>query len=339
MTPVAAAAKRVPEQHYTHHEARGATIHRTNPVFIHRELTALDVVPGMNVAEIGTGSGLSGGLLAELVGPTGMVTSLDIDPYLTRWANHIHAERGVNNVRCYAVDGTADYPGQAPYHRMVGWCSPPLLPKAWVDQTTEDGLIVATLPVAPVPNLAAGAVIRVRGGQPYVESVFPGSDIETGSSPRSDFSVPARWVDWESRIPATSWVSIAWREQDDWKSSGARGVLERLREPGHTEQYKGEEIDWSSLRVWLAATGARLTMTELKPDVIGLGHSTRNTAAVIQQDGTVIADATDSASLTVLRGWLAAWEYVDRPGPDAYTANLVPDMDGDIPGWDLRLVR
>ncbi|MCD9195023.1 protein-L-isoaspartate(D-aspartate) O-methyltransferase [Streptomyces albireticuli] len=339
MTPVAAAAERVPEQHYTHHKARGATIHRTNPVFIHRELEALDVHMGMNVAEVGTGSGLSGGLLAELVGPTGMVTSLDIDPYLTRWANHIHAERGVSNIRCYAVDGTAGYPGRAPYDRMVGWCTPPLLPKAWVNQVKDGGLIVATLPITAVPNLAIGAVIRISDGQPSVESIFPGSYIETGSSPRSDFSVPARWVDWESRVPATSWVSIAWREQDDWQNSGARGVLDRLREPGHTERYKGEEIDWSSLRVWLATTGSRLTMTELKADVIGLGHSTRDTAAVIQQDGTITADAADSTSLTFLRGRLTAWEDAGRPAPDTYTASLTLDTEGDVSGWDLRLAR
>ncbi|WP_208905480.1 hypothetical protein [Streptomyces melanosporofaciens] len=39
MTAVADAAELVPERHYTHHEGRGATPHRSNPAVIHRELT------------------------------------------------------------------------------------------------------------------------------------------------------------------------------------------------------------------------------------------------------------------------------------------------------------
>ena len=134
MTAVADAAQTVPERHYTHHEGRGATPHRSNPVVIHRELTTLDVQPGMNVAEFGTGSGYSGALLAQLVGSSGAVTSLDIDDYLVKWANLIHHERGISNVHCFAADGTTGLAECAPYDRVVAWCTPPLLPKTWVDQ-------------------------------------------------------------------------------------------------------------------------------------------------------------------------------------------------------------
>ncbi|QSY51107.1 MULTISPECIES: hypothetical protein [Streptomyces] len=336
---VAQAAARVPERHYTHNEARGETIHRTNPTFVRRDLSFLDVEAGMRVLEIGTGSGLTGGLLAELVGRTGHVVSLDIDPFLTRWANHIHDTRGLGNIRCHTVNGTDGFPEKAPFHRLGAWCTPPRLPKTWVEQVNDGGLIVATLPIAPVPNLVVGTTIRITDGRPYVERVFPGAYIETASSPRSTFAVPPRWVDWENRVPATSWISVAWRDEDDWKNSAAHATLDRLLDLGHTERYQGEAIDWSSLRLWLAATGTRLTMTELAEDVPGLGHSTRHSVAVIQEDGTILADSTDSGSLTVLRGWLAAWENAGRPGLDAYTPTLVPDMDTDVPGWDLRLSR
>ncbi|MFI1801504.1 hypothetical protein ACH427_29770 [Streptomyces sp. NPDC020379] len=146
-------------------------------------------------------------------------------------------------------------------------------------------------------------------------------------------------MDWENRVPATSWISLAWRDQDDWKNSAAHATLDKLLDPGHTEQYQGRAIDWSSLRLWLAATGVRLTMAELAEDVPGLGHSTRHSVAVIQEDGTILADCAGSGSLTVLRGWLAAWEDAGRPGLDAYVPTLVPDMDADVPGWDLRLSR
>ncbi|MEU5426186.1 protein-L-isoaspartate(D-aspartate) O-methyltransferase [Streptomyces olivoreticuli] len=336
---VAAAAEKVPERHYTHNESRGNTPHRTNPTFVRRDLSFLDVGVGMSVAEVGTGSGLTGGFLAELVGPTGKITSLDIDPFLTAWTNRIHHERGVTNVRCFTVDGTSGYPERAPYDRLGAWCTPPRLPRAWVEQMTEGGLIVATLPIASLPKMVIGATIRINGGEPVVESLFPGGYIETAASPRSNFDVPARWVDWEARVPSTSWISVAWREQDDWLHTGARTALDRLREPGHTEQYQGGELDWSSWRTWASTTGTRLTMTELTLDNLALGHSTRETAAVIHKDGTILADSPDSGSLTVLRGWLAAWEDAGRPAPDTYIPTLVPDMDSNIPGWDLRLTR
>ncbi|MEU8710383.1 hypothetical protein [Streptomyces sp. NPDC048565] len=85
MSAVALATETVPERHYTHHEGRGATPHRSNPAAIHRELSTPGVEVGMNVVEFCTRSGYSAGLLAEPVGPTGQVTSLDIDTYLTRW--------------------------------------------------------------------------------------------------------------------------------------------------------------------------------------------------------------------------------------------------------------
>ncbi|MFI8433773.1 protein-L-isoaspartate O-methyltransferase [Streptomyces sp. NPDC079020] len=333
MSAVALAAETVPERHYTHHEGRGATPHRSNPAVIHRELSTLGVEAGMNVVEFGTGSGYSGALLADLVGPTGQVTSLDIDTYLTRWAGLIHHERGVDHVRCFAADGTGGFPERAPYDRMVAWCTPPLLPKAWVDQVVDGGLIVAPLPIAAVPNMAVVAKIRVTGGEPIVEEVFTGGYIEATSSPKTDLDLPGRWVDWENRLPAPSWISIAWRGEDDQLHTRARTALGRLLTDAHTELYHGEEMDLPSWRT-LAATRSdhSLTMAVLTPDMWAIGHTT-TTAAVIQQDGTILADAPDSPSLTVLRDWLTQWEEAGRPAPATYTPAL--NSIGD--GWDLRL--
>ncbi|WP_432037250.1 protein-L-isoaspartate O-methyltransferase family protein [Streptomyces cucumeris] len=341
MTTLADIVETVPERHYTHHEGRGATPHRSNPVVIHRELTTLDVHPGMHVAEFGTGSGYSGALLAQLVGPTGQVTSLDIDHYLTRWANLIHHDRGLGNIRCHTADGTAGFPERAPYDRMVAWCTPLLLPQAWVEQMVDGGFIVTPLPVAPVPNMTVVAKIRIRDRQPEVEAVFTGGYIEATASPKGDLDLPGRWVDWENRVPGPSWISIAWRGKDDWQNSGARTTLHRLLGDAYTERYDGDEVDWPSWRTFLAAAGnPYLTMAGLKRDLWALGHSTRTTAAVIQQDGTILADRPNSPSLEVLRVWLRNWETAGRPAPESYVPSLVRCEGGDGPaGWDLRLSR
>ncbi|CAM5675303.1 protein-L-isoaspartate(D-aspartate) O-methyltransferase [Streptomyces hirsutus] len=336
MTAVADVTRAVPERHYTHHDGRGVTPHRSNPVVIHREITTLDVQEGMNVVEFGTGSGYSGALLSELVGNSGHVTSLDIDAYLVRWAGLIHSERGVHNIRCHVADGTAGFPGRAPYDRMVAWCTPPLLPKAWVDQVADDGLIVAPLPIAAVPNMTVVAKIRVREGEPAVEAVFTGGYIEATTSPKDNLDLPGRWVDWENRVPSPSWISIAWRDADDHWNTGARTALTRLTKDAYTEPYEGGRLDWPSWRTFAAARAdPQLTMAGLSPDLWAIGHSTASTAAVLQQDGQILADRPDSPSLAVLRDWLTAWESAGRPAPEAYTAALTRGAKG----WDLRLTR
>ncbi|MFJ5926465.1 protein-L-isoaspartate O-methyltransferase [Kitasatospora sp. NPDC092948] len=331
---VADVAARVPERHYTHHDGRGVTPNRSNPAVIHRDLAALDVRGGMNVAEVGTGSGYSGALLAELVGPSGTVTSLDIDPYLVRWGNLIHQQRGLQHVRCHVADGTAGFPARAPYDRMVAWCTPPLLPQAWVDQIVDGGLIVAPLPIADVPHMTVVATIRVTGGEPVVETVSTGGYIEATGAPKTDPDVPGRWVDWENRIPAPAWISIAWREHDDDLHTGARATLARLLTDAHTEPYDGAELDWPSWQTYVAAQNdPHLTVAGLNPDVLAIGHSTATTAAVLRHDGTILADRPDSPSLAVLHNWLTAWEAAGRPAPEAHTPALARGVDG----WCLRL--
>ncbi|MFT2019105.1 protein-L-isoaspartate O-methyltransferase family protein [Streptomyces sp. 796.1] len=336
MTTVTDAATTVPERHYTHHDGRGATPHRSNPAVIHRELTTLDVHTGMNVVEFGTGSGYSGALLAELVGPHGAVTSLDIAAYLVRWANLIHHERGLDHIRCHVADGTAGFAESAPYDRMVAWCTPPLLPQAWVDQVADGGVIVAPLPIAAVPHLTVVAKIRVTDGEPSVDAVFNGGYIEATGSPKDNLDLPGRWLDWENRTPAPSWISIAWREHDDRLRTGARTALARLLRDALTEPYDEGELDWPSWRTFAAAQAdPQLTMAGLTPGLSAIGHSTTTTAAVLQQDGTVLADRPGSSSLAVLRGWLAAWEEAGRPAPETYSPVLTRGTDG----WHLRLSR
>ncbi|MFG2112821.1 protein-L-isoaspartate O-methyltransferase [Streptomyces sp. NPDC048718] len=336
MTAVVEIATSVPERHYTHHHGRGETPHRSNPAVILRELGTLDVHEGMRIAEFGTGSGYSSALLAELVGPTGTVTSLDIDPYLVRWANLIHHERGLDRVRCHVADGTAGWPEEAPYDRIMAWCTPPLLPMAWVDQIADGGVIVAPLPIAAVPNMTVVARIRVTGGVPTVEKAFPGGYIEATASPKGNLDLPGRWVDWENRAPAPSWISIAWRQRDDHLHTGARTVLAHLTGDPCVEPYEEGDLDWPSWRTFAAAQAdPQLTMAGLTPDLWAIGHSTPTASAVIQQDGMILANEAGSPSLAILRAWLSAWEAAGRPAPETYTPSLAQGGEG----WHLRLSR
>ncbi|MFG2527027.1 hypothetical protein [Streptomyces sp. NPDC048516] len=131
--------------------------------------------------------------------------------------------------------------------------------------------------------------------------MFTGGYIEAIASPKGDLDLPGRWVDWENRVPGPSWISLAWRAQDDRLHTGARTTLDRLLNTAHTEPYDVGEIDWPSWRTFVASLGdPQLTMAGLRPDLWAVGHSTTKTAAVIQQDGLILADAPDSPSLSTL---------------------------------------
>ncbi|MER6548487.1 hypothetical protein [Streptomyces sp. NPDC001250] len=65
----------------------------------------------------------------------------------------------------------------------------------------------------------------------------------------------------------------------------------------HTEPYATGEVGWPPWRTFTAhLADPQLTMAGLRPDLLAIGHSTATTAAVLQQDGTLLADRPDSPS-------------------------------------------
>ena len=77
----------------------------SQPAIMARMLEQLDVRLGHRVLEIGTGSGYNAALLAQLVGETGAVVSVDIDVDLVEDARARLAECGVSQVTVGCGDG------------------------------------------------------------------------------------------------------------------------------------------------------------------------------------------------------------------------------------------
>jgi protein-L-isoaspartate(D-aspartate) O-methyltransferase len=334
------AVTRVPTDYYLTDPHRGATKHWSDPDAIRRELTSLHVRPGDRVYEVGTGTGYSSALLAELVGPAGHVVSIDISDHLTRCADRLHQQRGIRAVRCVTGDGlTARHPATV-FDRVVVWCTPARLPRVLVEQLATDGRMVVCLPIAPLPSLTLITAITFDPArQPQVETGVFGGYAQSTEAPVDDpTTIPGRWVDWNIPGPQPSWIAIGWRDRDDLQHTGARTALARLLEPGHHERYPHQPLDWRSLTAHLAAIGdPQLSVVARRGQDRGIGHSTPDSAAAILDDGTTIADRPDSPSLATLRTWLTDWENADRPGPDGFNPVLTSNGDLQSPGWDLRL--
>ena len=93
-------------------QADGTPLPQTSaPGIITALLRLLDVRPGDRVLEIGTGSGYTTAVLASLVGDSGHVTSIDVNPTLTARARALIDAASVVLV---SSDGAYGHPPAAP---------------------------------------------------------------------------------------------------------------------------------------------------------------------------------------------------------------------------------
>ncbi|WP_030021722.1 methyltransferase, FxLD system [Streptomyces monomycini] len=108
------------------------------------QLEQAGVQPGDNVLEIGT-NGPNAAYLAELTGPSGQVTSLDIDPEPVGRAKRFLAETGYPRVNVVVEDAEDGFPKHAPYDAIVVTVGAWDIPPAWFDQLKDDGRLVVPL--------------------------------------------------------------------------------------------------------------------------------------------------------------------------------------------------
>jgi protein-L-isoaspartate O-methyltransferase len=121
-------------------------------------LDYLDVQAGQAVLEIGTGTGFTAALLAAMVGPTGSVTTVEVDPTLAAIAQDHLASAGCDRVRTVVGDATTDTLSSGPFDRIICTAAIQLgrIPYAWVQQTKPAGLILT--PVRA--DLTSGPLVR-----------------------------------------------------------------------------------------------------------------------------------------------------------------------------------
>ncbi|EMF02402.1 methyltransferase, FxLD system [Streptomyces mobaraensis NBRC 13819 = DSM 40847] len=108
------------------------------------QLEQAGIRPGDNVLEIGT-NGPNAAYIAELVGPTGQVTTVDIDPAPAARAEQFLNQTGYTNVNVVVADGEDGFPKNAPFDAIVVTVGAWDIPPAWVDQLKDDGRLVVPL--------------------------------------------------------------------------------------------------------------------------------------------------------------------------------------------------
>ncbi|MDI9394604.1 MAG: protein-L-isoaspartate O-methyltransferase [Euryarchaeota archaeon] len=102
----------------------------------------LELSEGHKVLEIGTGSGYNAAVMAELVGKTGHVYTVERIESLVNFASKNLKETGYKNITVLLEDGSIGYPSYAPYDRIAVTCAAPYIPETLLEQLKPGGIMV-----------------------------------------------------------------------------------------------------------------------------------------------------------------------------------------------------
>ncbi len=131
-------------------------------------LTLLAVRPGQRVLDVGSGSAWTTALLAELVGPTGVVVGVEIQHELVDFGRANLAAAGVPwaSVRL-ARPGVLGAPDEAPYDRILVSAEARAIPRQLVDQLAPQGRMVIPVDGWMTLVVTEGGSERVTRHGPY----------------------------------------------------------------------------------------------------------------------------------------------------------------------------
>ncbi len=149
----------------------------SQPRTVRDMLELLDVHAGHRVLDVGSGSGWTTALLAELVGPTGWVLGVERVPDLVRAGAEAVAGEGVPWARVReATPGVLGAPDEAPFDRVLVSAMASRMPEELVAQLGPHGVLVVPvggrmLRVERDRNAPEGRRVTTHGAYRFVPLV------------------------------------------------------------------------------------------------------------------------------------------------------------------------
>jgi protein-L-isoaspartate(D-aspartate) O-methyltransferase len=114
---------------------------------------ALGLDQGHRFLEVGLGSGYGTALAREVVGPTGRVVAVEIDPLTFEFAKKNLEGAGYRDIILVRGDGGLGYPERAPYDRICITAACIEIPPALIEQIETNGRLIAPVIEHGVQNL------------------------------------------------------------------------------------------------------------------------------------------------------------------------------------------
>lgn len=104
---------------------------------------ALDLDSGHKFLEVGLGSGYGTAIASEIVGPKGLVVSVEIDTLTFEFARKNLENNGYNNIILVNGDGGLGYPKMSPYDRICITAACIEIPPSLIEQLKIGGRLIA----------------------------------------------------------------------------------------------------------------------------------------------------------------------------------------------------
>lgn len=117
----------------------------SQPALVANMLELLELERGMNVLEIGAGTGYNAALMQEIVGEGGHITTIDIQEDVAEQTKRLLRDASYDKIEVIAGDGAFGYPKNTPYDRIIATIGCPDISFTWVEQLADDGFMLIPL--------------------------------------------------------------------------------------------------------------------------------------------------------------------------------------------------
>jgi len=158
---------------------RAKDINNGQPGSLGRWIDALALKPGERAYHLGCGVGYYTAIMAEVVGPSGSVLGLELQPELAARAKENLAD--YTNVTVEAGDGAAFDPGEC--DAMLVNCGVTHPQTKWLERLREGGRLVVPFTMAVNPTIGQGVMTKITrsNGKYATELVTPVAIYPGGS--------------------------------------------------------------------------------------------------------------------------------------------------------------
>lgn len=294
-------------------------------------LNQLQLRPGDNVLEIGTGTGYNAAILKHIVGESGNVTSLEFDSELAEQAADNLQRAGLIGIRVIHGDGALGYAPRAAYDRIISTVGVWDVPRAWVQQLKPDGILV-------VPLWLNGLQVSAAFTMKPHDMLYSGRNIPCGFV---HLRGAAAGPPVQKRVNGSS-LALMCDNLDQIDTV----ALHMLLSDDHEETHLGLSLSahdyWYGLLPFvminepegftfvLYGVGDNQTAYGLEGHGFGLTGPASAVFVPNQAEGKAHCYAGSDA-LMALHDALVAWESAARPSIDRLRLRLVP-LEGGKPG-------
>ena len=309
----------------------------SQPAMMAEMLEQLDIRAGERVLEIGAGSGYNAALLAVLAGPSGSVTTVELDADLAAAARDHLDRAGFSRVRVVCADGTAGDPAGAPFDAMIASIGVGDVPAAWHAQLRRGGRLVMPLSLRTMQkvicfergdrslastSIVDGGFMMLRGNTESVAGPALALDDATFLRVLDPAAVDRRALNATLRAATQDTATVAPLTIDDlWLSFGWWLAL-------HEDGFCRVTVTGPAALTMHVPdiTGANRASLHAEATTVGLLAGDELALLALLPDGRITIRSFGRAprALSRLQAAIAAWNTAGRPQNDELQVEIFP---------------